>query len=112
MLQELRATVKAAADDAAAIGDRFRAGDAAPELVARLAAAVAAIEHELARAAAVPDDVRADLAALLALVHATTAAGGRWMDDAAGPELANLHMKARVQKVYGASGRDEANPPP
>ncbi|HEY1190671.1 MAG TPA: hypothetical protein VGE74_23770 [Gemmata sp.] len=107
----MRATVKAAAEQVAEIGERFKVGDAAPELVARLATSIATIELELAHTGAVPDDLRADLAALLALVRSCAATGGRWMEAVAdGPELANHHMRVRVQKLYGIPIQDESPP--
>lgn len=111
MLQELRVTVRDATELVAELGERFKVGDAAPELVARLTASIATIELELARAGAVPDDLRTDLAALLARVQSCTATGGRWLEAVAdGPELANYFMRARVQKLYGLPVQEESPP--
>ena len=93
--------MRAATELTAEIGDRFKVGDAAPELVARLAAMVATLERELALADTVPEDLRTAITELLALVQETTTAGGHWLATADGPELANYRMRVRVQKVYG-----------
>lgn len=103
--------MRAATELTAELGDRFKVGDAAPELVTRLAALIATLELEMARADGVPDDLRAAIADLLALVQDATATGGRWLEAVAdGPELANHRMRARVQKVYGLLVRDESPP--
>jgi hypothetical protein len=111
VLQELRVTVTTATELVAEIGDRFNTGDAAPELTARLAALVATLELQLARVGTVPAELQTDIAGLLALVRTTTMTGGRWLDAAAEvPELAVSHMRARLQKLYGASVRDDSPP--
>lgn len=95
----------------AELGERFKVGDAAPELVARLTASVAAIELELARVGTVPDDLRTAVAGLLDRVQSCAATGGRWLEAVAdGPELANYFMRARVQKLYGVPVPDESPP--
>lgn len=94
--------VTTATELVAEIGDRFKHGDAAPEQTARLTALVAAIDLQVARAGTLTADLRAEIAGLLAQVQATTMLGGRWLEAAAaGPELANLQMRVRVQKMYG-----------
>ncbi len=103
--------MRAASELVAEIGDRFKAGDAAPERIASLTALIATLELQLARFGTVPDDLKADIASLLALVQATTTAGGLWLAAVVdGPELANYHMRARVQKVYSVPIRDDSPP--
>ncbi|MDY3551624.1 hypothetical protein R5W24_000702 [Gemmata sp. JC717] len=103
--------MRAATELTAELGNRFKVGDAAPELVAQLVARVAALDRQLTQTASVPDDLRAAVAELLSLVRETTATGGRWLDAVAdGPELASYRMRARVQKVYGLLVRNESPP--
>lgn len=103
--------MRTATELTAEIGNRFKVGDAAPELIARLVSLVTTLERDLARADDVSEDLRAAIAELLILVQETTAVGGRWLEATAdGPELANYRMRARVQKVYGLLVRDESPP--
>ena len=93
------------------IGTRFKVGDAAPELIARLVSLVTTLERDLALTDNVSDDLRAAIAELLVLVQETAETGGHWLEAVAdGPELANYRMRARVQKVYGLLVRDEFPP--
>ncbi|MBP3960893.1 hypothetical protein J8F10_37200 [Gemmata sp. G18] len=95
----------------AEIRDRFKLGDAALEQTSRLVALVATIELDVARAGTLPHDLRAEITGLLAQVQETTIVGGRWLEAVAdGPELANLHMRMRVQKLYGIPVRDDSSP--
>ncbi len=110
MLQELRVCVIAANELVAEIGARFEQGDPADEQTERLASLIATIGRLVATTAALPDDLNTEIAGLLARVQATTMVGDRWLEATAGPELATLHMQARVQKVYGLPARDI--PPP
>lgn len=80
----------------AEIGVRFEAGDPAPELVDQLESRLAV----LAPPAELPDELRADIAALLARVEATVSAGAEWLAQA-GPELASKHTQQRLRRAYG-----------
>ncbi|AWM37267.1 hypothetical protein GobsT_47890 [Gemmata obscuriglobus] len=103
--------MRAATELTAELGERFKVGDAAPELVTRLTALVATLELQLTRTENLPDDLCAAVAELQQLLQKTTATGGRWLDAVAdGPELASYWMRARVQKVYGLLIRDESPP--
>lgn len=92
------------------IGRRFESGNTADEQTERLAELVVGLRELAARVGALPDDLRIEIAGLLARVQATTMAGDRWLEATAGPELATLHMRARVQKVYGLPTRDDSPP--
>ncbi|VTR96381.1 unnamed protein product [Gemmata massiliana] len=95
----------------AEIRDRFKIGDAALELTGRLVSLVATIELDVARAGTLPPDLGADITRLLVQVQETTKIGGHWLDAVAdGPELANLHMRMRVQKMYGLLVREDSSP--
>lgn len=111
MLHDLRATVTTANELVVAIGDQFKHGEADPEQTARLAVLVATLELQVAKVETLPSDLRAEIAGLLTKVQTATMIGGGWLEAvAADPELANLHMRTRVRKVYGATTQDDSSP--
>lgn len=99
VLQEMREAVVDASTLAAALGERFERGDAAPELVAQLGSRVADLT---AGAAEMPDDLRTQLAVLLARVEAALVAGEGWLGRT-GPELATEHARQRLRRAYGVT---------
>ena len=97
-------TVAAATGLVAEIGLRFKAGDAADDLFARLDA-VLAVLAALARpvpgtAEDLPEDLRTEIARLLSLVQTVVATGDEWLART-GPELASQHVRQRLQRAYG-----------
>jgi hypothetical protein len=91
----------------ATIGDRFRDGDPAAELLTQLNALVATIQRQVAQAGNLPEDLQAAIAGLLNELQATTMVGDGWLDANAGPELAEFHMRSRINKAYGVPIRDD-----
>jgi hypothetical protein len=65
------------------------------------------IERLTTQAGELPDDVRTGITQLLSQLQAATTVGDAWLEAAAGPELATLHLRARVHKAYGVPDRDD-----
>jgi hypothetical protein len=93
----MRDAVTDASTLAAALGERFERGDAAPELVAQLGSRVAALA---AGPDELPDELRTELAALLSRVETAVTAGDGWLTRT-GPELATEHARLRLRRAYG-----------
>ena len=102
--------MNAANELVAEIGARFEHGDSADPQTERLASLIASIGQSVATVGELPDDLKVEIAGLLARIEAATMTGDRWLEATAGPELATLHMRARVQKVYHLSDREPAPP--
>lgn len=94
-------TVAAATGLVAEIGLRFKAGDAADDLFARLDAVLAALARPVPGTAEdLPEDLRTEIARLLSLVQTVVATGDEWLART-GPELASQHVRQRLQRAYG-----------
>ncbi|QJW94377.1 hypothetical protein FTUN_1897 [Frigoriglobus tundricola] len=101
VLQEMRATVAGAAKLIAEIGVRFKSGDSALELIRRLETELATLFRLSAgKVHDLPDDLRTEIAQLLARVQATVAIGDDWLART-GPELATQHVRLRLKRAYG-----------
>jgi hypothetical protein len=105
VLEELREIVRSAAELTARIGDRFRGGDAAEELLGLLAARVAEIRR-LAAGAGLPEECRAEITGLFGRLQVTINEGDGWLAQA-GPELASQTLRQRVRRAYGLPPRDD-----
>lgn len=101
VVQELRDATTEAGELLAEIVLRFKAGDAAEELLARLERRLAVLVPRAADAVELPAELRDEIAELLVQVHEAVAAGTEWL-DAAGPELATQHTRERLRRTYGA----------
>ncbi len=94
-------TVAAATGLVAEIGLRFKAGDAADDLLAQLDADLAALTRQVPGTAEdLPEDLRTEIARLLSLVQTAVATGDEWLART-GPELASQHVRQRLQRAYG-----------
>ena len=94
-------TVAAATGLVAEIGLRFKAGDAADDLLAQLDADLAALTRPVPGTAEdLPEDLRTEIARLLSLVQTVVATGDEWLART-GPELASQHVRQRLQRAYG-----------
>ena len=94
-------TVAAATELVAEIGLRFKAGDAADDLLAQLDADLAALTRQApGTAEELPEDLRTEIARLLSLVQTVVATGDEWLART-GPELASQHVRQRLQRAYG-----------
>ena len=97
----MREAVAAATELVAEIGLRFKAGDAADDLLARLESILANLTRQATGPAQqLPDDLRAEIARLLSLVQTGVATGAEWLAQT-GPELASLRVRQRLQRAYG-----------
>ncbi|WP_171470390.1 hypothetical protein [Frigoriglobus tundricola] len=97
----MRATVAGAAKLIAEIGVRFKSGDSALELIRRLETELATLFRLSAgKVHDLPDDLRTEIAQLLARVQATVAIGDDWLART-GPELATQHVRLRLKRAYG-----------
>jgi hypothetical protein len=97
----MRVTVAGAAKLVAEIGVRFKAGDPADELMRRLEADLATLSRLTSgKVDGLPDDLRNEIAGLLALVQATVAVGDEWLART-GPELASQSTRLRLKRAYG-----------
>jgi hypothetical protein len=112
MLQDFRASVRAAADLAVEVGRRFELGDPADDLLPALAAKLAEVEARAAGAGDLPPDARADLDRLLALIRVAVGGGEDWLRRPFGLELASQHLRARVRRAYGLAALRPAPPDP
>lgn len=100
MLQELRNTVAAATQLVAEIGLRFKTGEAADELLARLDATIATLAQQAAGVENLPDDLRDEITQLLALVQEAVTTGDDWLART-GPEVASQYVRQRLNRAYG-----------
>ncbi len=97
----MRATVAGAAKLIAEIGVRFKSGDSAPELIRRLETEIVNLFRLTSgKVDDLPDDLRNEIAKLLALVQTTVAVGDDWLART-GPELASQHVRQRLRRTYG-----------
>jgi hypothetical protein len=97
----LRATVVGAAKRIAEIDVRFKSGDSALELIRQLETDIATVFRLTSgKVDDLPDDLRNEIANLLALVQATIAVGDDWLART-GPELATQHVRLRLRRAYG-----------
>ncbi|MFM8274118.1 MAG: hypothetical protein ACKODX_17565 [Gemmata sp.] len=100
MIQELHGATTEARQLLAEIGLRFKAGDVAEGLLERFEQLLTTILSQMSNAAAIPPELRNEIADLLELVQATVATGTQWL-DAAGAELASQNTQARLRRAYG-----------
>lgn len=100
VVQELRDATAEVRELLAEIGLRFKAGDAAEELLIRLEQRLAALVSQMSSTAELPLEMRDEITELLSRVHEAVAAGTEWL-DATGPELASQNTQVRLRRTYG-----------
>jgi hypothetical protein len=100
VLQELRNTAAVATQLVAEIGLRFKTGEPADELLARLDATIATLAQQASGVENLPDDLRNEITQLLALVQEAVTTGDEWLART-GPEVASQHVRQRLNRAYG-----------
>lgn len=103
MLQEVRETVAAANALAAEIGLRFKSGDPADDILARL---TELLDRMPALPDALPEDLHRALAELSARVSTAIDTGGSWLADT-GTALSADRVRDRLHRAYGVPLRPE-----
>jgi len=100
VLQELRAAISAATAVVAEIEVRFKSGDSADALIAKLGSLVAVLARHPADT--IPAELQSEIAQLLVRIQETVGVGEDWLERT-GPELASHHCRQRLQRAYGVT---------
>jgi hypothetical protein len=107
VVQELVVLLKTANELVQEIEVRLQRGDAAQELIKRLATQTTIIERYIARIGeAMTPSCREEIGRLFKRVQKAVEVGNEWLVRADGTELARQNLQRRVSRAYGLPQRN------
>lgn len=101
VLDELRVAMVAAEKLADDLAVRFANGDSAPAQIAELADCLTVISSQASKISGrMSDEIGNQLSSLVNRLFTTASCGESWMNEVAGPRLAELNQSERLRRVY------------
>lgn len=102
VLDELRVAMTAAEAMADGLATQFAQGEPSPEQTEELVECLTVISSRAAQfPGKIPDEIRTRLSSLTQRLSQAVQSGETWLNQIAGPQLAEMHLAERLRRAYG-----------